>query len=104
MREMKDSGIVWVKKIPVEWNTNKIKYALIQRIENNNPVRTENILSLTAKQGVIPISEREGGGNKPKEDFSAYKLAYPGDIVINSMNILSGSVGLSSFFGCVSAV
>ena len=43
-------------------------------------------------------------GAKPKEDVSAYRLAYPGDIVMNSMNILSGSVGLSQYFGCVSPV
>ena len=66
--------------------------------------RTTYILSLTAKQGVIPYDEKEGGGNKPKEDVSAYRLAYPGDIVMNSMNILSGSVGLSQYFGCVSPV
>ena len=104
MREMKDSGIRWAGKIPKNWTTNKIKYALIQRTENNNPIRTTDILSLTAKQGVVPLSEKEGGGNKPKEDFSAYRLAYPNDIVMNSMNILSGSVGLSNYFGCVSPV
>ena len=59
---------------------------------------------MTAKQGVIPYGEKEGGGNKPKEDVSAYRLAYPGDIVMNSMNILSGSVGLSKYYGCVSPV
>lgn len=59
---------------------------------------------MTAKQGVIPYDQKEGGGNKPKEDVSAYRLAYPGDIVMNSMNILSGSVGLSNYFGCVSPV
>lgn len=75
-----------------------------ERIEKNNPVRSNNILSLTAKQGVIPYNEKEGGGNKPKEDVSAYRLAYPGDIVMNSMNILSGSVGLSKYFGCISPV
>lgn len=104
MREMRDSGITWVGEIPKDWKTNKIKYALIQRTENNNPIRTTDILSLTAKQGVVPLSEKEGGGNKPKEDVSAYRLAYPGDIVMNSMNVLSGSVGLSHFFGCVSPV
>ena len=50
------------------------------------------------------MSEKQGGGNKPKDDLTAYKLAYPGDIVINSMNILSGSVGISQYFGCVSPV
>ena len=103
-REMKDSGIKWLGAIPDRWKIKKIKYTLQERVEKNNPIRTDEILSLTAKQGVIPYSEKEGGGNKPKEDLSAYRLAYPGDIVMNSMNILSGSVGLSSYFGCVSPV
>lgn len=104
MREMKDSGIEWINTIPIEWELKKIKYILESRNENNIPIKSRNILSLTAKQGVIPIEEKEGGGNKPKEDYSAYRLAYPGDIVMNSMNILSGSVGLSKYFGCVSPV
>lgn len=104
MRAMKDSGIQWLGEYPATWSLKKIKYCLQERIEKNNPVRTTEILSLTAKQGVIPYDQKEGGGNKPKEDVSAYRLAYPGDIVMNSMNILSGSVGLSQYFGCVSPV
>lgn len=104
MRVMKDSGIQWLGEYPATWSLKKIKYCLQERIEKNNPVRTTDILSLTAKQGVIPYDQKEGGGNKPKEDVSAYRLAYPGDIVMNSMNILSGSVGLSQYFGCVSPV
>lgn len=104
MRDMKDSGIQWLGEYPETWTLKKIKYCLQERIEKNNPVRSTDILSLTAKQGVIPYDQKEGGGNKPKEDFSAYRLAYPGDIVMNSMNILSGSVGLSQYFGCVSSV
>lgn len=104
MRAMKDSGIQWLGKYPATWSLKKIKYCLQERIEKNNPVRTTDILSLTAKQGVIPYDQKEGGGNKPKEDVSAYRLACPGDIVMNSMNILSGSVGLSQYFGCVSPV
>lgn len=104
MREMKETGITWLGAIPATWNLVKIKYILQERVEKNNPIKSENILSLTAKQGVIPYDEKEGGGNKPKEDLSAYRLAYPGDIVMNSMNILSGSVGLSRYFGCVSPV
>jgi type I restriction enzyme S subunit len=101
---MKDTNIQWLGRIPDDWELKKIKYVLQERIEKNNPIRTSFILSLTAKQGVVPYDEKEGGGNKPKEDVSAYRLAYPGDIVMNSMNILSGSVGLSKYFGCVSPV
>ena len=104
MRATKDSGISWLGEYPSDWELKKIKYCLQERVEKNNPVRTTEILSLTAKQGVIPYDQKEGGGNKPKEDVSAYRLAYPGDIVMNSMNILSGSVGLSQYFGCVGPV
>ena len=64
----------------------------------------KEILSLSASQGVVPYSERVGGGNKAKEDLTAYKIAYAGDIVLNSMNIVSGSVALSAYDGCVSPV
>lgn len=104
MRQMVDSGIQWLGEYPSSWGLKKIKYCLQERIEKNNPVQTTDILSLTAKQGVIPYDQKEGGGNKPKEDVTGYRLAYPGDIVMNSMNILSGSVGLSQYFGCVSPV
>lgn len=104
MRKMKESGISWLGEFPANWELRKIKYCLQERVEKNNPVKTTEILSLTAKQGVIPYDQKEGGGNKPKEDVSAYRLAHPGDIVMNSMNILSGSVGLSQYFGCVSPV
>mgnify|MGYP000918030042 CR=1 FL=1 len=94
----------WIGEIPENWQLKRLKYVLIQRNENNIPIKSRDILSLTAKQGVIPYSEKEGGGNKPKNNFADYKLAYPGDIVMNSMNILSGSVGISKYFGCVSPV
>ena len=102
---VKESGIDWIGKIPVTWNLRKIRYLLKERIEKNDPIKSNNILSLTASQGVIPYSEKKGsGGNKPKDDLTKYKLTYPNDIVMNSMNVLSGSVGLSEYFGCVSPV
>lgn len=103
-RLMKDSGVEWIGKIPEKWEMRKLKHILRERNEKNDPIITRDILSLTAAQGVIPYSEKEGGGNKPKDDFSAYKIARPNDVVMNSMNILSGSVGLSKYFGCVSPV
>ena len=103
-REMKNSGIKWIGDITNTWKLEKIKYSLKERIEKNVPIKSKQILSLTAKQGVVLYENKIGAGNKPKEDFTAYKIARPNDIVMNSMNILSGSVGLSSYFGCVSPV
>src|SRR5665648_367512 len=103
-REMKDSGIEWIGEIPDDWDIKSLKVILAERKENNNPIKTDFILSLTMDKGVIPYTEKEGGGNKAKEDLTAYKLAYPNDIVLNSMNVIVGSVGLSKYFGCVSPV
>lgn len=104
MREMKDSGIEWIGDIPVDWHIKRVKAVLCERNENNNPIQTDKILSLTNDRGVIPYEEKGDVGNKSKEDLTGYKLAYPGDIVLNSMNVFIGSVGLSSYFGCVSPV
>ncbi|MBP1040985.1 restriction endonuclease subunit S [Vagococcus sp. BWB3-3] len=103
-RKMKDSGIEWIGEIPKEWNIRKLKYILVERKEKNDPIKTNNILSLSVERGVFPYSEKTGGGNKAKEDLTAYKVAYPFDIVINSMNILAGAVGLSQYMGAVSPV
>lgn len=103
-RGMKDSGSEWIGVIPEEWDVKPLKAILAERKENNNPIKTNFILSLTINQGVIPYAEKESGGNKAKEDLTAYKLAYPNDIVLNSMNVIVGSVGLSKYFGCVSPV
>ena len=103
-QEMKDSGIKWVQDIPKSWDVQKLKYILTERKEKNDPIITTDILSLTAEQGVIPYAERQGGGNKPKEDLTAYKVVRKGDIVLNSMNILSGAVNYSEYTGCVSPV
>jgi type I restriction enzyme, S subunit len=100
----KDSGVKWIGKIPNGWVTEKIKYIFWERKEMNDPVKSNNLISLTLEKGVIPHSEKGTGGNKPKDDISKYKLVYPGDIVLNSMNVIVGSVGLSKYFGVVSPV
>ena len=104
MREMKDSGIDWINNTPATWEIKRIKAVLVDRNEINNPVKTDFILSLTNDRGVIPYADKGEIGNKSKDDLSGYKLAYPNDIVLNSMNVFIGSVALSSYYGCVSPV
>lgn len=94
----------WARYIPASWIFSKIAEVFIERKENNDPVKTTDILSLTNTRGVIPYKEKGNIGNKAKEDLTGYRLAYPGDIVFNSMNAVIGSVGLSKYFGAVSPV
>lgn len=104
MREMKDSGVEWIGEIPSDWEKKRLKAVLCERNESNNPIKTDFILSLTNDRGVIPYTEKGESGNKSKDDLTGYKLAYPNDIVLNSMNVIIGSVGLSKYYGCVSPV
>ena len=104
MREMKDSGIEWIGEVPVNWIIERLQWHLSEIKETNKPERTRSVLSLTNKLGIVPYEEKGNQGNVAKEDYTQYKLAYPGTIVANSMNILIGSVGLCDYFGCVSPV
>ena len=101
---MKNSRIEWIGNIPDNWKVERLQWHLDEIKESNDPIKTTQILSLTNKLGVIPYEEKGEHGNKAKEKLEEYKLAYPGTIVANSMNILIGSVGKCNYFGCVSPV
>lgn len=103
-REMKDSGIEWIGKIPQHWLLERLQWHLYEIKNKNNPIVTKNVLSLTKDRGVIPYEEKGAQGNISKENYSEYHLAYKDTIVANSMNILIGSVGYSNYLGCVSPV
>ena len=104
VREMKDSGIDWIDLIPAHWETKRLQFCLHERNVKNFPIQTKEILSLSVKKGITLYSEREGGGNKAKEDLTAYKVVKTNDIVMNSMNVLEGAVNMSPYDGCVSPV
>ena len=104
MRQKKYSGIEWIGDIPEEWKTLRIQFCLDEIVEKNDPIQTTQILSLMKDRGVMLYDEKGDIGNKAKEDCIEYKIAYPNTLIVNSMNILIGSVGISNYFGCVSPV
>lgn len=103
-RVMKDSGIEWIGSIPEDWKIIPLRWTVIDVNEKNNPIKFINILSLTNKKGVIPYEDKGAQGNISKEDLTQYKIAYKNTIIINSMNLKIGSVGLSNYDGCVSPI
>lgn len=103
-RTMKDSGIEWIGEIPENWDIERLARHLMEINEKNFPIKTTNVLSLTNKLGVIPYEDKGNQGNKAKENYEEYKVAYKDTIIANSMNILIGSVGYSNYYGCVSPV
>lgn len=101
---MKDSGIAWLGEVPQHWNIERLQWHLREIKEINSPIKTNRVLSLTNKKGVIPYEEKGNQGNKAKASHDEYKLAYPDTLVMNSMNVIIGSVGICNYFGCVSPV
>ena len=100
MREMKDSGAKWIGKIPVHWQSDKLKYHL-NRKEPKNP-GDMTVLSLYRELGVIPKDSRDDNHNQTSEDTSKYKYVKPGNFVVNKMKAWQGSVAVSNYEGIVS--
>jgi len=100
----KDSGIAWLREVPEHWRIESFKNILSERNEKNNPIKSQEILSLSIDKGVTLYAEKTTNLDRFKDDVSKYKLAHKGDLVLNSMNMIVGAVGVSDYFGCVSPV
>ena len=103
-KEMKDSGVEWIGSIPIGWKLIPFRHVLKERQEKNSPVKSKERLSLSIDLGVTLYAEKTTNLDRFKDDFEQYKLAYEGDLVMNSMNMIVGATGVSDYFGCVSPV
>lgn len=103
-RNYKTTEAPWLGDVPSHWDVRRLRTVLRLRNEKNSPVKTEQILSLSIARGVTLYSHEGRGGNKRKGDITAYKIAHVGDIVLNSMNVIVGAVGLSRYTGAISPV
>lgn len=100
----KDSGVEWIECIPLHWELLPIRAIFTERNEKNEGPVTEHILSVTKDRGVIPYDEKGAIGNNKSDDIERYKLVYENDLVVNKMNVVIGSLGLSRYFGALSQV
>ena len=98
MREMKDSGIEWLGKIPSDWKITRIGGVYSLR---NTKVSDRDFppLSVTNK-GVVPQLESAAKTNAHDDR----KLVKKGDFAINSRSDRRGSCGISNYDGSVSLI
>ena len=94
----KDSGILWLPKIPSHWDSSKIKSHFRLR---SIKVSDQDYPALSvSKNGVTPQLETavktDNGDNR--------KLVKAGDFVVNSRSDRKGSCGVSSLDGSVSLI
>lgn len=97
--EMQSVESNWVQEIPAHWKFNKVKqhFEIKKRIAGKEGY---NVISIT-QQGlkVKDIASNEG---QMATNYSKYQFVYPGDYAMNHMDLLTGFIGLSDFFGVTS--
>ncbi len=98
-REMKDSGIEWIGKTPEEWKILKTKYVFKIKKDIANEEGYQ-VLSIT-QLGIIPkdLSKNEG---QIAANYSNYQIVNIGDFAMNHMDLLTGWVDISKYYGVTS--
>lgn len=100
----KDSGLPWLGRVPGHWDVKRLGALLRERGEKNERGQVTDVLSLMRERGVIPYGEKGRVGNKKSDNITRYKIVRPDDVVVNCMNVIIGSVGISRYTGCLSPV
>ena len=96
---MRESGVDWIGTFPADWVTCKNKYLfdIVKRIAGKEGY---DVLSVT-QQG-LRVKDIDSGEGQLAKDYSGYQLVYPGDFVMNHMDLLTGWVDCSSASGVTS--
>lgn len=103
MRKMKDSGIGWIKEIPINWDLvrNKYNFVLNKNIVGSKWDETQ-LLSLT-KNGIKKINDGKQTGKVPAS-FATYQIVKKDDIVMCLFDLDCSAVfsGRSQYDGMIS--
>lgn len=95
----KSSGVVWIGNVPKNWNIIKLKYlfSIKKKIANSLGY---NVLSVT--QGGLKVKDTSNNEGQVSSDYSKYQIVETNDFVMNHMDLLTGWVDCSAFFGVTS--
>ena len=85
MREMKDSGVEWIGKIPASWNYHPLYYYFDERKNRNFDLRERNLLSLSYGN-IIKKDINTTGGLLPAS-FNTYNIVKNLDIIIRPTDL-----------------
>ncbi len=85
MREMKDSGIVWVGAIPSHWKIHPVYYYFREGKNRNRLGQENNLLSLS--YGKIVRKDINTSDGLLPENFNTYNIVEPNDIIIRPTDL-----------------
>lgn len=97
MREMKDSGIEWVKKIPVGWKITRGKNIL--KLMKRSPDTDDEVITCFRDGEVTLRKNRREEGFTFSDKEIGYQGIKKGDLVIHGMDGFAGAIGISNSDG-----
>ena len=97
--EYKDSGVLWLGKVPSHWEVRKTKYLFSERVQKGYP--DEPLLAATQTKGVVPKTHYESRTVVAQKDLHLLKFAKQGDFVI-SLRSFQGGIEYAYFQGIIS--
>ena len=99
--EYKDSGVDWIREIPVHWEMINTKY-LFRLVTEPAPKNNDyELLSIYTDIGVKPRKELEERGNRATTT-DGYWLVKKDDFIVNKLLAWMGAIGLSDYDGVTS--
>lgn len=98
--EYRDSGVDWLGKVPTYWIVDRAK-AQFREVDERSVTGDEELLSVSHKTGVTPRRFKNITMFQA-ESYAGYKLARPGDLVVNTMWAWMAALGVSQHDGIVS--
>lgn len=97
MREMKDSGIEWIKEIPAEWAVQRGKAIL--KLQKRSPEGYEEVITCFRDGEVTLRKNRREEGFTFSDKEIGYQGIQTGDLVIHGMDGFAGAIGISDSDG-----
>lgn len=104
MREMKDSGIEWIKKIPVDWKVRRGKTILTLLKRSADEYGSDEVITCFRDGEVTLRKNRREDGFTFSDKEIGYQGIKKGDLVIHGMDGFAGAIGISDSNGKASPV
>ena len=81
----KDSGFIWMGKIPSHWETRRFRFLLAENAVQNTDLKERKQLQF--KYGDIVPKANQSDDKDVLDTIRKYTVVAPGDIMINGLNL-----------------
>lgn len=98
----KDSGLEWVGCIPNHWNIKRFRYLSSVSKDRNDDENDRQMLAVSQYYGIIPKKYEVENQKRSKADSLNYLIVNKNQLVLNTMWLNYGGIGVSKHDGIVS--